>query len=114
MSKLEFYARPLVAFDPTNKDHRRWYHEFREYGGWGKCPVRFICPDASGFDLTIMVRNQLIDYYINKEFKPVVRKQQRSKLGLVADKLVAQKKPKTVDKLSKRQYNKNMNTTKSS
>ena len=68
MSKLEFYARPLVAFDPSNKDHRRWYYEFQEYGGWGKCPVRFICPDDVGYDLTIMIRNQLIDFYIQKEF----------------------------------------------
>lgn len=68
MSKLEFYARPLVAFDPKNKDHRRWYYDFVQYGGWGHCPVRFICPDSAGFDLTIMIRNELINYYINKEF----------------------------------------------
>lgn len=68
MSRLEFYARPLVAFDPTNKDHRRYYHQFVEYGGWGKCPVRFICPDSVGYDLTIMIRNQLIEYYVKKEF----------------------------------------------
>jgi hypothetical protein len=105
MSKLEFYARPLVAFDPNNKAHRRWYHEFVEYGGWGKCPVRFICPDSSGFDLTIMIRNQLIEYYVNKEFKSVVKTQQKSKLAVVADKLTAQKTTKTVDKRAKRQYN---------
>ena len=81
MSKLEFYARPLVAFDPSNKDHRRWYYDFVEYGGWGLCPVRFICPNDIGYDLTIMIRNELIDYYVNKEFQKV-----------------AQKKPKTVDK----------------
>ena len=52
MSKLEFYARPLVAFDPSNKEHRKWYHEFMQYGGWGKCPVRFICPADIGYDLT--------------------------------------------------------------
>lgn len=83
MSKLEFFARPWVAFDPANKDHRKWYYEFLEYGGWGKCPVRFICPDSTGFDLTIMIRNQLVDYYVQKEFKP-----------------------KVVDKQPKRAYNK--------
>lgn len=88
MSKLEFYARPLVAFDPKNKDHRRWYHEFVEYKGWGRCPVRFICPNDIGYDLTIMIRNELIDYYVQKEFVP--------------QKTVAQKKPKTVDKKAKR------------
>ena len=83
MSKLEFYARPLVAFDPANKDHRKWYHEFLQYKGWGKCPVRFICPNDIGYDLTIMIRNELIEYYVQKEFKP-----------------------KVVDKPAKRVYNK--------
>jgi hypothetical protein len=81
MSKLEFYARPLVAFDPANKAHRRWYHQFVEYRGWGHCPVRFICPDATGFDLTIMIRNQLVEYYVQKEFaKESVAKKQHLKL----------------------------------
>lgn len=87
MSKLEFYARPLVAFDPENKDHRRWYHQFVQDKGWGHCPVRFICPNDIGHDLTIMIRNLLIDYYVNKEF--VAKKQQ--------GKTVAQKRKKTVD-----------------
>jgi hypothetical protein len=68
MSKLEYLTRPLVAFDPYNKDHRRYYAEFLERGGWGACPVRFICPDDAGFDLTIMIRNSLIQYYMDREF----------------------------------------------
>lgn len=88
MSKLEYYCRPLVAFDPNNDDHRRWYHEFVEYGGWGRCPVRFICPNDIGHDLTIMIRNVLIDYYIDKEFKPAVRKAR-----VVAKKPQRRKKP---------------------
>jgi hypothetical protein len=68
MSKLEFLARPLVKFDPYNKDHRRYYAEFVEYGGWGRCPVRFICPDEAGMDLTVMIRNQLVSFYIDREF----------------------------------------------
>jgi hypothetical protein len=94
MSRLEFYARPLVAFDPKNKDHRRWYYDFVKFKGWGRCPVRFICPNDIGYDLTIMIRNELIDYYVNQEFKPVVRKQQT--------KTVAQKAKKTVDKRVKK------------
>jgi len=47
MSKLEYLARPLVAFDPHNKDHRRYYAEYLEYKGWGTCPVRFICTERS-------------------------------------------------------------------
>ena len=91
MSRLEFYCRPLVAFDPANKEHRRWYHEFMQYGGWGKCPVRFICPDDIGGDLTIMIRNELIDYYVKKEFKTA--------------KKVDQKIKKMVDNRKKQQYN---------
>ena len=89
MSKLEYYARPLVAFDPSNKDHRRWYYDFVEYGGWGTCPVRFICPNDIGYDLTIMIRNELIEYYIKKEFERSTKK-------------VVQKTKKTVDKQPKR------------
>jgi len=79
MSRLEFYARPLVAFDPRNRDHRRWYYEFLEYRGWGKCPVRFICTEDHGSDLTIMIRNSMVEYYVNKEFKPkeVVQKKKK-------------------------------------
>jgi hypothetical protein len=68
MSKLEYLARPLVAFDAYNKDHRRYYAEFLEYGGWGRCPVRFICPSDSGSDLTLMIKNHLTEYYIDREF----------------------------------------------
>jgi hypothetical protein len=98
MSRLEFYARPLVAFDPRNKDHRRWYYEFLEYKGWGRCPVRFICTEDHGSDLTVMIRNALVEYYVNKEFEPKAQ----SKLGTIVRKLAAQKTPKTVDKRAKR------------
>ena len=68
MSRLEYLARPLVAFDPTNKDHRRYYAEFLEYGGWGSCPVRFICPEDFGMDLPSMIKHSLIRYYVDREF----------------------------------------------
>ncbi len=68
MSKLEFLSRPLVAFDPNNKDHRRYYAEYLEYGGWGTCPVRFVCPEDHGHDLPTMIKNSLIEYYVSREF----------------------------------------------
>jgi hypothetical protein len=69
MSRLEYLMRPLVAFDPTNKDHRRYYAEFLETGGWGRCPVRFIVPeDNVGVDLPAMIKNRLVDYYVSREF----------------------------------------------
>ena len=69
MSKLEYYSRPLVAFDPYKKEHRKYYAEFLEYGGWGRCPVRFICPDEVGMSLPDIIRQQLVCYYVEKEFK---------------------------------------------
>ena len=68
MSKLEFYQRPLVAFDPTNKEHRRWFSEYQKNRSWGRCPVRFIVPDDAGMDLPGMIMRQLLDYYVGKEF----------------------------------------------
>jgi len=68
MSKLEYLARPLVAFNPSNKDHRRYYAEFLEYGGWGTSPVRFICPDDHGMDLPSMIQHSLIRFYVEREF----------------------------------------------
>jgi hypothetical protein len=68
MSKLAFLGRPWVAFDPTNKEHRQWFYEFIENRSWKNCPVRFICPNDVGYDLTIMCRNLLLDYYTKREF----------------------------------------------
>jgi hypothetical protein len=69
MSKLEYYSRPLVAFDPSNKEHRKFYYEFVETMSWGHCPVRFIVPDATGMDLIRLIQNELFKYYVSKEFK---------------------------------------------
>jgi hypothetical protein len=69
MSRLEYYSRPLVAFDPSNKEHRRYYAEFLKHGGWGRCPVRFIVTDEQGMDLPTMIRNKLVEYYIQTEFR---------------------------------------------
>jgi len=68
MSRLEYLMRPLVAFDPSNKDHRRYYAEFLAYGGWGRCPVRFIVPEDIGMDLPTMIKNRLVEYYVSREF----------------------------------------------
>jgi hypothetical protein len=68
MSKLEYLARPLVAFDPQNKDHRRYYAEYLEYKGWGTCPVRFICTEDHGDNLPAMIQRIMVDYYVDREF----------------------------------------------
>jgi len=58
------------------------------YGGWGKCPVRFICPEESGSDLVKMITRQLVDYYVQKEFQN--------------EEIITQKGKKMVDKQPKR------------
>lgn len=68
MSKLEYYSRPLVAFDAANKQHRQYYYNFLKNNTWGHCPVRFICPAETGSDLIKMMQRLLVDYYIKKEF----------------------------------------------
>jgi hypothetical protein len=45
-----------------------------------------------------MIQRMMVEYYVTKEFMPKVE----SKLGRIVQKLVAQKKPKTVDKRAKR------------
>jgi hypothetical protein len=80
MSKLEYLARPLVAFDPSDKDHRRYFAEFLEYGGWGSCPVRFICPEDHGIDLPSMIQHSLIYFYVEREFGGSKLSQARSKI----------------------------------
>ena len=88
MSKLEYLARPLVAFDAHNKDHRRYYAEFKEYGGWGTCPVRFICPEDYGHDLPTMIQRALISHYIDREFGGGKLSQERSEhLSKTADEM---------------------------
>lgn len=67
MSKLALFGRPYVAFDPANKNHRRWFHDFQKNRTWGGCPVRFIIPDDHG-DLVTMCQRRLIDHYVSKEF----------------------------------------------
>ena len=75
MSRLELFARPFVAFDPANKEHRRHYHNFIVKRSWGSCPVRFLCPEDHG-DLVTMIQRALIQYYTQKEFGIVVKEPQ--------------------------------------
>lgn len=68
MSRLEFKCRPWIAFDPKEKQHRKWFAQFQAERSWGGCPVRFIVDDAHG-DLITLIQRKLIEYYTNKEFK---------------------------------------------
>jgi hypothetical protein len=72
MSRLDYIGRPWVAFDETNKQHRRWYFEFVKHQTWGKCPVRFIVADDAG-DLLQLIQQRLNHYYTTKEFGEIAR-----------------------------------------
>ena len=87
MSRLEFLSRPLVAFDAGNKQHRRYYAEYLEYGGWGLCPVRFICPEDTGMDLPTMIKNRLVTYYMDREFGGKISEDRAKSMGAEADAL---------------------------
>lgn len=67
MSRLALFGRPYVVFDPSNKDHRRWFADFNKSLTWAHCPVRFVVDDDHG-DLITMIQRNLIQYYVDKEF----------------------------------------------
>ena len=67
MSKLELFGRPYAVFDPSDKNHRRFFYEFQETQTWGHCPVRFLVPDDQG-DLVTMIQRSLIAFYVAREF----------------------------------------------
>lgn len=68
MSILHYHHRPWVAFDATNREHRRWFAEFQSSRTWARCPVRFIIADEQG-DLVTMIQRRLIQYYVEREFR---------------------------------------------
>jgi hypothetical protein len=69
MSQLELHGRPWTVFDPSDQQHRVWYHEFVQHGTWGRCPYRFIVPDDHG-NLITMIQRKLVEYYVRQEFRP--------------------------------------------
>jgi hypothetical protein len=72
MSVLELSGRPYVVFDPSDKQHRAWYHQFVLTATWGHCPVRFVVPEDHG-DLITMIQRSLVKFYVEREFKGVVK-----------------------------------------
>lgn len=67
MSKLDLMMRPWAAFDPSNRDHRKHYAEFLQFGNWGRCPIRFVDPTDCG-NLAGAMQRSMVEYYTKKEF----------------------------------------------
>ena len=68
MSILYRGIRPLVSFDVSNAEHRKWYAEFVKYRTWGRCPVRFLA-ESLDQDLVTYIERKMLVYYVNKEFE---------------------------------------------
>lgn len=67
---LNTNLRPIVIFDPANKEHRRHYAKFIKTNAWGSCPVRFAVQDeSSNTNLAYAMQRMLVEYYVGKEFK---------------------------------------------
>jgi hypothetical protein len=68
VSVLLLKARPLLAFDANNRQHRNYYAEFVKHKTWGYCPIRFAV-GGSRIDLVTHIERELVDFYTLKEFK---------------------------------------------
>jgi hypothetical protein len=73
--KLDLFRRPVVLFDPSNKQHRRDYGQFLSTGAWRHTDVRYVINDVAG-DLQARIQRQLLEYYIDREF--VAKKPQKN------------------------------------
>jgi hypothetical protein len=66
MSVLSLVKRPVVMFDPTEADHRKWFAEFLINHSWGNCPVRFTTQEKG--DMIVAIQRKLLIYYSTLEF----------------------------------------------
>jgi len=67
MSILDSFVRPIEMFDVNNKTHRKYYADYMKTNSWGDCPVQLKVP-TQVVSLSTYAREQLIQFYINKEF----------------------------------------------
>lgn len=74
MSLLQLHMRPWAEFDPSNREHRKWYAEYLQLGNWSRCPVRFVDPKDCG-NLAMSMQASLLQYYSNKEFGKINARQ---------------------------------------
>jgi len=67
MSILDNFVRPTEMFDVNNRKHREYYFKYLKTNTWGNCPVQLKVPTQI-VSLSTYAREQLIQYYIDKEF----------------------------------------------
>ena len=68
MSVLYLRARPFVAFDVNNAEHRKYFAEFVKYNTWGRCPVRFMT-ESLDMDLVSYISQKMLKHYVTQEFE---------------------------------------------
>jgi hypothetical protein len=67
MSYLSLKSRPVFAFDAKNTVHIKYYANFVKTKTWGHCPIKFVVSGTT--DLISHIENEMIDYYVKKEFR---------------------------------------------
>ncbi len=71
--RMHLKLRPIVAFDPSNRQHRENYAEFLRTGSWRHCAVRYEIDESYG-ELQGRLQRRLLEYYMGKEFKKEFKK----------------------------------------
>ncbi len=70
MSKIQQFGRVFETFDPSNKNHRKIFHDVLRYRTWGRSPICFWAEDDSSGSNSLMDQciKAMGKYYIEKEF----------------------------------------------
>ena len=81
---LEHACRPVVVFNPANKEHRQHYADFIKNSSRGKCPVRFAIDtdEASNNNLAYAMQRLLTEYYMGAEFNATPKAHPKSVLNV--------------------------------
>jgi hypothetical protein len=67
MTILNKHIRPVETFEASNKKHREYYSQYMATNSWGNCPFQLRSANSS-LSLASYAREELIKYYMNKEF----------------------------------------------
>lgn len=67
MSKVHLQNRPIVAFDPTKKEHRKIFFEMMKFRTWGRAPIRFWL-EEDNYNLIDQLQRKMARYYMEREF----------------------------------------------
>jgi hypothetical protein len=82
MLKSLVHQRPVVIFDPSNREHRDLFYTFIRTVSWKHCPYQWAIDDDS-LDIVHCINKKLLTYYISQEF---VKKPAKPKPRAVASK----------------------------